>query len=194
MHAQFPVTPNYSFTEEFKVNKLMIKKLMTGAVVITMCGVIVSATALADKEPDYAEVINIEEIRETVNTSREVCEDVAVTQKAQPKDEKKIAGTAIGAVAGGVLGSMVGGGKGKTLATVAGAAAGGYAGNKVQGNMQDKKTTTTTERQCHTVTEPQEKVVGYNVTYKIGEKESTVRMKDKPGNRIPLEDGKLKLN
>jgi uncharacterized protein YcfJ len=159
-----------------------------------MCSVILSSSAFAEKTTEYAEVIKVEEIRETVNTPREVCEDVAVTQKAQPKDEKKIAGTAIGAVAGGLLGSMVGGGKGKTLATVAGVAAGGYAGNKVQGNMQDKKTTTTTERQCHTVTEPHEEVTAYNVTYKIGDKESTVRMKDKPGTQIPLEDGKVKLN
>ena len=153
-----------------------------------------SSTAFAADQPEYAEVIKIEEIKETVDTTREVCEDVEVAQKAQPKDQHKIAGTAAGAVAGGALGSLVGGGRGKTLATVAGAAAGGYAGRKVQGSMQDKKTTTTTERQCQTVTEPEEKVVGYNVTYKIGEKESTVRMNEKPGNQIPLENGQLKLD
>jgi|GEM_PF-139319 len=147
-----------------------------------------------DKAPDYAEVVNVEEITETVNTPREVCEDVAVTRKAPVKDENKIAGTAIGAVVGGLLGNQIGGGTGKKIATVAGAVGGGYAGNTVQGNMQDKDTYTTTERVCQTVTDSHQNVVGYNVTYMIGDKEGTVRMDKKPGNRIPVENGKLLLN
>jgi uncharacterized protein YcfJ len=81
---------------------------------------------------------------------RVVCEDVQVRQN-NSKDDHRIAGTAIGAVAGGVLGNQVGGGKGKTLATVAGAVGGGYAGNRIQKNQQDKNSSTTTERRCHEV-------------------------------------------
>ena len=176
----------------------MIKGLVMGAVVATAGGAIASYTMFgdkeADKDPDFAQVVNVEEITQTVNTPREVCEDVPVTRKKEPTDKHKIAGTAGGAVVGGLLGSLVGGGKGKTLATVAGAAAGGYAGNKVQGNMQDNDTYTTTERRCNTVTDSHENVVGYNVTYTIGDKESTVRMDKKPGSRIPVENGQLVLN
>ncbi|MBB3225997.1 uncharacterized protein YcfJ [Luteibacter sp. Sphag1AF] len=81
---------------------------------------------------------------------RQVCENVQVRHN-DSKDNHQIAGTAIGAVAGGVLGNQVGGGKGKTLATVAGAVGGGYAGNRIQKNNQDKNSYTTTERRCHYV-------------------------------------------
>jgi uncharacterized protein YcfJ len=79
-----------------------------------------------------------------------VCENVQVKHNGS-KDDKRVIGTAVGAVAGGLLGHQVGGGKGKTLATVGGAVAGGYVGNRVQKNAQDKKTYYTTERRCHEV-------------------------------------------
>lgn len=172
-----------------------MKGVVVGAVIATAGGAIASYTMLGDKGAEYARVISVEEIKETVNTPREECEDVVVTKKAEPKDKHKIAGTAGGAVVGGLLGNMVGGGSGKKLATVAGAAAGGYAGNKVQGNMQDKDTYTTTERRCNTVTDSHENVVGYNVTYMLGDNEGKVRMDKEPGSRIPLdENGQLVLD
>jgi uncharacterized protein YcfJ len=79
-----------------------------------------------------------------------VCENVQVKHNGS-KDDHRVLGTAVGAVAGGLLGNQVGGGRGKTLATVGGAVAGGYVGNKVQKNAQDKKTYYTTERRCRTV-------------------------------------------
>jgi uncharacterized protein YcfJ len=79
-----------------------------------------------------------------------VCEDVQVKQ-VNSSDTHRVAGTAIGAVAGGVLGNQVGGGKGKTLATVGGAVAGGVVGNQVQKAHQDNNATYTTERRCHEV-------------------------------------------
>lgn len=172
----------------------MIKGLAIGAVVATGGAIVASSTIFSDKEPAYAQVLNIEEITETVTTPREVCEDVAVTRKKQPKDDKRIAGKAIGAVVGGLLGNQVGGGSGRTVATIAGAAAGGYAGDKVQGNIQDKDTYTTTERRCKTVNDSHENVVGYEVRYKVGEEEGSVRLDEKPGNRIPVENGQLVLN
>lgn len=176
------------------MDKSTIKGLVIGIVVATAGGAIASYNMLGNKAPDYAEVVNVEELTETVNTPREVCEDVAVTKKAPVKDEHKIAGTTLGAVVGGVLGNQIGGGSGKKLATIAGVAAGGYAGNKVQGNMQDKDTYTTTEQRCHTVTNTSENVVGYSVTYMIGAQEGTVRMNEKPGSRIPVENGQLVLD
>ena len=176
------------------MDKSTINGIVIGVVIATAGGAIASYTMLGDKAPAYAQVVNVEELTETINTPREVCEDVPVTRKAPVKDEHKIAGTAIGAVVGGLLGNQIGSGSGKTVATVAGAAAGGYAGNKVQGNMQDKDTYTTTERRCHTVTDSHQNVVGYNVTYMIGDQEGTVRMDEKPGSRIPVENGQLLLD
>jgi uncharacterized protein YcfJ len=175
------------------MDKSMLTGLVVGAVVATAGGVIAGWNMLGNDEPAYAEVINIVEATETVQTPREVCEDVPVTRQAPVKDEHTILGTVTGAVIGGVLGNQVGGGTGKKLATVAGAAAGGYAGNKVQGNMQAKDTYTTTERRCHTVTDSSQRVIGYDVTYRLGDKEATVRMDHRPGERIPVENGQLKL-
>jgi uncharacterized protein YcfJ len=96
-------------------------------------------------------------------------------------------------VIGGVLGNQVGGGSGQKLATVAGAAAGGYAGNRVQENMQAGSTYVTTERRCRTVTDSIQKLLGYDVTYRLGNEEAVVRMAQRPGDRIPVENGALVL-
>lgn len=139
---------------------------------------------------DYAQVISVVEVKEIVKTPREVCKDVVVEQPAPSKDENKILGTVAGAVVGGVLGHQVGGGRGKDLATVAGAAGGAYAGRKIQGSQQEKKAQPKVEKRCETVTDTTESIVGYDVKYRLDGKEGTVRMKKKPGDRIPVKDGK----
>lgn len=104
------------------------------------------------------------------------------------QDENRLAGSVLGAVAGGVLGHQFGGGHGRTLATVAGAMAGGYAGNQAQAGLQDRDTYTTTRQQCRTVYDKQEKTLGYDVTYKIGDQQGKIRMDNDPGTRIPLDN------
>jgi len=37
-------------------------------------------------------------------------------------------------------------------------------------------------------------VIGYDVVYMIGDKEGKVRMNEKPGIRIPVENGQLVLD
>lgn len=80
--------------------------------------------------------------------ARERCYDVVVERGKEVKDHNRIAGTAIGAVAGGLLGNQVGGGSGKKAATVAGAVGGAYAGNRIQKNNQRKSKDTVIERRC----------------------------------------------
>jgi uncharacterized protein YcfJ len=142
-------------------------------------------------KPAFAEVVAAKEVFETVVTPREKCEDVQVQHQAPVKDEHRIAGSVVGGLAGGLLGSTVGGGKGKTLATVAGAAAGGYAGNRVQKNMQEKDVVTTTEHRCKTVNEKSQKLVGYNVTYRLDGKDGVVKTSFKPGQTLPVKDGQV---
>jgi len=173
------------------MNTSMMKGLVVGgiAMVVLGAGAVGGYQTLA--QPKVAEVVAVKEITETVVTPREHCEDVQVQKKAAVKDEHQIAGTVAGGVAGGLLGSMVGAGKGKTLATVAGAAAGGYAGNRVQKNMQDKDVVTSTERRCKTVQDKSQKVVGYNVTYRLDGKDATTRTSFKPGATLPVKDGQV---
>jgi uncharacterized protein YcfJ len=172
------------------MNKSLLIGLVLGAIVVTAGG------AIAGRElfkPKFAEVLDVDPVTKQIRTPREECREVAVTRQAPVKDQRRITGTVIGAVVGGVLGSQIGSGDGRKVATAAGAAAGGYAGNKVQQNMQQRSTQTVTETQCKTVYDTSQKVIGYDVKYRLGKQTETVRMDHDPGERIPVEDGKVVL-
>jgi len=173
------------------MNTSMIKGMAVGGVAMVVLGAGGVTGYQALTKPKVAEVVAVKDVMEAVSTPREQCEDVQVQHQAPVKDRHRIAGTAIGAVAGGLLGSAIGGGDGKKLATVAGAAAGGYAGNQVQKNMQRKDVTTSVERRCHTVQDKSQKLVGYDVTYRLDGKNGQVRLDHKPGPTLPVEDGKV---
>lgn len=174
------------------MNKSLVTGLVIGALVVT-AGAAVAKLDVFQSTPKYAEVLDVDAVTKTARTPREVCKDRVVTHTAPPKDEKRIAGTVIGAVVGGVLGNQVGDGNGRKVATAAGAAAGGYAGNTVQKRMQNGNTYTTTETHCETVYDSSEKVIGYDVRYRLGDEEGTVRMDRDPGRRIPVENGELQI-
>jgi uncharacterized protein YcfJ len=173
------------------MDKSMIKGIAVGGIAMVVLGTGAVTSYKALTKPDFAEVVAVKEVVETVLTPQERCEDVLVQHQAPVKDEHRVAGTVVGGLAGGLLGSTVGGGKGKTLATVAGAAAGGFAGNRVQKNMQEKDVVTTTEHRCKTVNEKSQKVVGYDVTYRLDGKDGVVRTSFKPGPKLPVKDGQV---
>src|SRR4030095_9889919 len=162
-----------------------------GGIAMVMLGAGAVTGYKAMTKPQFADVVAVKDVVETVVTPREKCEDVQVQHQAAVQDQHRIAGTAVGALAGGLLGSNIGGGKGKTIATVAGVAAGGYAGNQVQKNMQEKDVVTNTEHRCKMVNEKSQKVVGYNVTYRLDGKDGVVRTSFKPGATLPVKDGKV---
>jgi uncharacterized protein YcfJ len=173
------------------MNKSMIGGILIGVTVAAAAGSI--AAYKKSSEPAFAEVIGVKPVKETYSTPREVCHDEQVTHTQPVQDEHRITGTLIGAVAGGVLGNQIGSGDGRKIATVAGAAAGGYAGNRVQGHIQDNNTYQTTQRHCETVQDKHQKTVGYDVRYRLGDKEDTVRMDHDPGQTLPVKDGKPML-
>jgi len=175
------------------MNKSLLIGAIAGGVAVTAIGGVAGYKAL-NPEPKFAEVLAVKPVTETIKTPKEVCNDVVVNERAPVRDPNRIAGTAIGAVAGGLLGNQVGKGDGRTVATVAGAAAGGYAGNQVQKNMQANNTVSRTETRCKTVYESHAKTVGYDVRYRLGEEEGQVRMNHEPGARIPVKDGQLQLD
>ncbi|ARB46333.1 glycine zipper 2TM domain-containing protein [Alloalcanivorax xenomutans] len=145
--------------------------------------------AIAPKQSGYAEVTNVEPIVKKWQEPREVCQDVAVQRQAPVKDQHRITGSAIGAVVGGVIGHQFGGGSGKDAATAGGAIVGGIAGNQAQKKMQQNNTVTTTERRCNTVMDNKSSVEGYEVTYVFDGKKDTIKMDNKPGDRLRIEDG-----
>lgn len=176
------------------MDKSMIKGIVIGGIAVTAATAIGVAGYDAISHPRYAQVVAVKEIHQTVKTPREECADVAVQRRAPVNDNNRIAGTAVGAIAGGLLGSTVGRGTGRDLATVAGAVGGGYAGNTIQRRMQEQDVQTQMERRCRTVYDSSVNIVGYDVSYRLNGKDGNVRMDHKPGERIPVKDGKLVLD
>jgi len=175
------------------VNKSMLAGIGIGVAAALGLAAVASMNVF-DRGPQFAQVVSATPIKETVKTPRKECQNVAVTHRRPVQDENRIIGSALGAVAGGVIGHQFGGGRGKDVATVVGALGGGYAGNQVQGNMQDRDTYTTTQQKCKTVYDKSEKMLGYDVTYRIGDQQGKIRMDKDPGNQIPLDNnGQLVL-
>src|SRR5512143_2576735 len=106
----------------------MVKGIVIGGVAaIAVAASGVTGYKVLTRPPAFAEVVAVKEVTETINTPVEQCSEAQVQKRAPTKDEHRVTGSVIGAVAGGLLGSAVGG-KG---ATVAGAAIGGVAGHEV---------------------------------------------------------------
>ena len=176
------------------MNKSMLAGIGIGVAAALGVAAVASMNVF-DRGPQYAQVISATPIKETVKNPRQECRNVAVTHRRPVQDENRIAGSVLGAVAGGVIGHQFGGGHGKSVATVVGALGGGYAGNQVQGAMQNNDTYTTNEQRCKTVYDKSDKMLGYDVTYKIGDQQGKIRMDKQPGSQIPLDsNGQLVLN
>jgi uncharacterized protein YcfJ len=173
------------------MNTSMLKGIAIGGVAAVVLGAGAVTGYKTVTQPRTADVVAVRDVVQTVVTPQQQCQNVAVRHQEPVRDPNRIAGSVIGGIAGGVLGSSIGGGNGRTLATVAGAAAGGYAGNQVQKNMQQGNTYTTTERRCKTVNQTSKQVIGYDVTYRIGEKEGVVRTTWRPGATMPVKDGQV---
>jgi uncharacterized protein YcfJ len=139
------------------MNKSMLMGLVAGIGVATAGGVLgyqylgKPAPEMADEAaPAAAPAASAPAPRATAPARAvEECWDEEVQVTAAPKDEHRIAGTAIGAVVGGAIGKDVGD---RDLTTAAGAAAGAFIGRKIQEEVQenraDRRTTTTIERRC----------------------------------------------
>ena len=173
------------------MNKSLLTGLIVGGIAVTAAGAYAGYQNI--DQGRSAKVLDVEPMSRTVKTPRQACGSEVVTHQAPVKDPKRVTGALIGAVASGVLGNQVGGGTGQTVATVAGAAAGGYAGSKIQKNIQENNTTQSVEQRCRTVYDSAEKPNGYEVRYRLGDQEGTVRMDQAPGRRIPVENGQLVL-
>jgi uncharacterized protein YcfJ len=73
------------------------------------------------------------------------CYEQEVEVAKEPADDKRIAGTAVGAVVGGAVARDVGD---RDLTTAVGAAVGALAGNQAQKKFQENRTETSVEVRC----------------------------------------------
>ena len=138
--------------------------------------------AAAPDGVEFTRVISVQKIP----GPRQICTDQTVVERREPEDKHKVAGTVIGAIAGGVIGSQFGGGRGRTVATVGGAVAGGAIGRKVQGNHQDQDTVTRVVKHCRPATKEEEGLVLYDVVYAYQGQNLHVRLDHDPGDRLEL--------
>jgi uncharacterized protein YcfJ len=174
------------------MNKSLIIGLAAGAAVAVGAGA-VAGLKIMNKGPQYADVVQVTPLTRTIRTPRQDCHDESVVHERAARDNHQVVGTVAGAVVGGLLGHYIGGGSGRAIATGVGAAAGGYAGNRIENRMQHGNTYTTSERRCATVYKRSVEQEGYEVRYRLGDKEGTVRMDHDPGQRIPVDHGQLVL-
>jgi len=174
------------------MNKSMLVGTVLGVAAATAVGSFAGYKMLVKEE--FADVTAVTPLTEQVRTPREECHDETVTRQAPVKDEHRVTGTVIGAIAGGVLGNAIGGKGSNTGAKVVGAAAGGIAGHEVQRKMQENDTVTTTEQRCTTAFDVSERTVGYRVDYRIGDATGQIQLDHDPGPRIPVRDGQLVLS
>lgn len=80
------------------MNKSMLVGAVLGAVGVTAGGA-VATYSLVNSGPEYAQVLGVQPVKQTVKTPREVCKDVTVTRQKPVQDQHQIAGTVLGAVA-----------------------------------------------------------------------------------------------
>ena len=113
------------------MNKSMLVGAVLGAVGVTAGGAVATYSVI-NSAPKYAQVLAVQPVKETIKTPRQVCKDVTVTKQKPVQDQHKIAGTVVGALAGGLLGNQIGGGSGKKVATAAGVVGGAVLGNKIE--------------------------------------------------------------
>ena len=130
---------------------------------------------------EYANVVSATPVTGSVAVPRQACADVERTVQPQPSG----AGALIGAIAGGVIGNQFGHGFGRAAATGLGVVAGSSIGNQVEANGNPP--VTVAGRDCRTVSQYQNRVIGYDVVYEYNGQRYTTRTASDPGARIAID-------
>ena len=89
------------------MNKSMLTGTVLGVFAATAVGSIASYKMLSG--PEYAEVLSVTAVTESVKTPRAECRAVVVTQQSAVKDEHNTAGSGLGDVACGPAGAAIAG-------------------------------------------------------------------------------------
>lgn len=148
-----------------------------------------SAAAQAGHErATYAKVVRSTPVirHVEVSTPREECWDEAVKHRAEK--DYTTGRTIVGGLIGAAIGNQIGSGRGNDAATVVGGLAGAAIGANSAKKDRDREHYVTHERRCRTVyeTRTEERIDGYDVTYRYGGQTYTTRMPYAPGDRIPV--------
>lgn len=165
------------------------------ALATAVCGLLISAPAVhADHDRfsdyDYAKVVRAVPIYRTVRVSapREECFEEPVTERTVYRGHSDPGAVLVGALIGGAIGHQFGKGHGKDAATAAGVLLGAHHGaaHAYHGGRVVERTVY--ETSCHTVREAryEQRLDGYDVTYKYQGRLYHTRTPHHPGKRIKV--------
>ncbi len=150
---------------------------------------------------DMAEVIEVEPITRLVRveTPRRECWDEQVPVRHGARYHDSATPTIVGGIIGGVVGNQFGKGDGKTLMTVAGALLGGSMGRdhgRRHAAAQEYTEYTTTQTRCTVRTEyhEEERIEAYRVKYSYNGRVYLTRMREHPGDHVPVSVSVVPVN
>lgn len=139
---------------------------------------------------DYAEVLSARPIYTQVRVSqpRRECREEQVTYREPRYTGDNAAGAILGGIIGGVAGHQFGGGSGRAVATGIGAVVGAGVGSRAGQYDRGGDTRTSYETRCETFddTHVEDRVDGYDVTYRYQGATYHTTMPYDPGNRIAV--------
>lgn len=153
-----------------------IKLSVCAAAAVTLLG----GAGLANAA-EYANVISATPVTGSVPVPRQACADGERIVQQQPSG----AGAVIGAIVGGVVGNQFGHGVGRAAATGLGVVAGSAIGNQAEANANGA--TAVPVRDCRTVTQYENRVVGYDVVYEYNGQRYTTRTASDPGRQLAID-------
>jgi uncharacterized protein YcfJ len=130
---------------------------------------------------EYANVISATPVTGSVPVPRQACADTQQVVQQQPSG----AGALVGAIVGGVIGNQFGHGVGRAAATGLGVVAGSAIGNQAEANANPP--TTVPVRNCGTVTQYENRVIGYDVVYEYNGQRYTTRTANDPGPTLAID-------
>ena len=157
------------------------KRIALGAVAAALAG-----AGSAEVNIDYAEVIEARPVYQVVSyaTPEERCRIERRPMHARPASAT---GPIIGAIIGGALGNALGSKKrNKQVGVAMGAALGGSIGYDIARRQPGRDAAWREVELCDTVENlrSEERLTGYDVTYRYGSERYTARMREHPGDRI----------
>lgn len=140
---------------------------------------------------DFAQVISSRPIirQVAVNEPRQQCWDEQVTyREPAPVAGNNAAGAILGGIIGGVAGHQIGGGSGRAVATGIGAVVGAGLGSHAGEYRRPAAVRTGYETRCQTVDDRrfEDRVEGYDVTYRYNGSVYHTTMPYDPGKRIAV--------
>lgn len=146
--------------------------------------------AQAEHESEtYANVISSKPIIRYVDVSvpREECWNEAVQHRQE--NDYTTGRTILGGLIGAAIGNQIGRGRGNDAATVVGGLAGAAIGANSAKKDRHSEHYVTQERRCRTVyeTRSEERIEGYDVTYRYAGQTYTTQLPYDPGRRLPVQ-------